>query len=367
MRRNLSAVNQPLSKSNGEAVILPRPVAAPCENEFNLKHFILSIALFLFAGCSARDQIALVKPVEGSVQHTVLFATNRTANDQMFDDTRSTSVSFGQATVAVPPQHKLGVVEYPAKIAKPKSEFGVVHAETTPDAKGFERMLAESISKQPKNARAAIVYVHGFNNTFAEALFLNTQLMHDYKRTEIPIMFSWPSSGRNLGYLHDHESILTSRSALEALLDTLERSDLDSFLIVGHSMGAQLVMEALRQRAIRSEGRLWRKLGAVALISPDIDLNVFEQQIIDMGGLPQPFILVASENDRMLNLSGVLNSSEARLGEISKTDALSGTNATVVSSSFATQVWSANHTTAFTSPEMIHYLSAFNPADNEIR
>lgn len=292
------------------------------------------------------------------MQHKVLFATNRASNDHMFGTQRSDAISYGEVTVAVPPLHKIGVVEYPTQNPDPKADFGVITATTTQKASQFKTLLHNQIRTKPVNERTAVVYVHGFNNTFSEALFLNTQIMHDYDRPEIPVMFSWPSAGESLAYLHDRDSILASRSALETLLDQLQASDLERFILVGHSMGAHLVMETLRQHAIRTGQGQWSKLGMVALISPDIDLKVFEQQTAEMGGLPQPFLVVSSKNDRLLALSGII-SSTTRVGGINPSDTKITGDATVMSSTFATQLWSVNHTTAFTSPEMIAYLSAF--------
>ena len=325
-----------------------------------MKPFTIALLTIVCAGCAARDEIVMVPPVDGAVQHTILFATNRAPNDKMYNESRSLSTSYGKATVAVPPEHTVGVVEYPAHPIDPQSEFGVIKAVTTPDMRGFNEMLAKQIDIRASGDRSAIVYVHGFNSTFAEALYLNTQLMHDYKRREIPVMFSWPSSGQSLAYMHDHESVLSARSPLEELLQALENSDLESFTVVAHSMGSQLVMETLRQHAIRTDGHHWSKLDAVVLISPDIDVQIFAQLSKDMGGLPEPFFVIASQNDKLLSLSGVINGSKARVGGIAPRQGLpAGADATLVDASFATDMWSSNHMTAFRSPEMISYLKAF--------
>ncbi|MEH6644737.1 alpha/beta hydrolase [Sulfitobacter sp.] len=333
-----------------------------------IKSYFLALLFIACTGCATRDQIAMVPPVEGAVQHTVLFATNRAPSNRMFNETRSLTTSYGEAIVAVPPEHEVGVVEYPATSSNPHSEFGVVHAGTTTDLGDFKKILTREVDKRASGNRSAIVYVHGFNSTFAEALYLNTQLMHDYERSEVPIMFSWPSSGQSLAYLHDHESILSARNPLEKLLETLEGSDLDSFTVVAHSMGSQLVMETLRQHAIRTGGRHWSKLNGVVLVSPDIDVQVFAQLSTDMGELPDPFIVIASKNDKLLSLSGVINGSKARVGGVISKDALpASSKATLVGASFATDVWSSNHMTAFRSPEMIRYLNAFETTMPEAR
>jgi hypothetical protein len=137
--------------------------------------------MLALAACAARDQIAFVPATTGATFYDVLFATNRAANDQLFGRERSATLTFGQIRVSVPSDHKLGVVEYPDSTPAPQTEFGVVEARTTETKSGFGQLLDTEITKRAQGQRTAIVFVHGFNNTFAEALFMNTQLLHDYK------------------------------------------------------------------------------------------------------------------------------------------------------------------------------------------
>lgn len=326
-----------------------------------LRPFLYLLAVFVVAACAARDEIVVVPARADATLHDVLYATNRAPNNRLFGDERSSVVSYGQIQVSVPSSHKLGVVEYPDKNnANPQSEFGIVEASATTETTGFARILQNQIDKRAAGKRTAIVYVHGFNNSFAEALYMNTQLLHDYGRKDIPVLFSWPSAGENLAYLHDRDSVMLSRSALESLLDQLEASDLEGFFIVGHSIGSQLIVEALRQHAIRNDGDQWSKLSGVMLVAPDIDVDLFEQQMVDMGGVPEPFFVVASENDRLLALSGIISGSAARLGAVDDPVRYGVGNATLMSATFASDIWSVNHTTAFTSPEMIAFLRSYN-------
>jgi len=325
---------------------------------FHLKT-LLSVCLLGLAGCAARSDAVFVPASPLATVHQLLFATNRAADENMFGATRSDQTTYGLVRVSVPPGHKVGVVEYPGKTADVKTEFGVVDAAATQKVAGFKRLIAEQSAKRKPGNRRMVVFVHGYNNTFAEALYMNTQIVHDYHSTDIPLLFSWPSGGENLGYLQDRVEILASRSAFEAVLDVVNSSDIESFVIVGHSIGSQLVMEALRQHAIRSKGKTWAKLAGVFLVSPDIGVELFEQQRKDMGALPQPFVVVGSQNDRLLAISGVINGGQVRLGELDDTAKLNNSDATVVSSSFATSLWSANHTTAFDSPDMMKLLLSY--------
>lgn len=321
--------------------------------------YVAGLSLLGLIGCGARSTVVVVPETASASVHTLLFATNRAPDNGMFGASRSDSATYGSVRVSVPPKHKVGVVEYPGTSADVQSKFGIVEAATTQSAVTFDQLLAQQAAQRDPGKRRVVIFVHGYNNTFAEALYMNTQIIHDYKSTDIPLLFSWPSGGENLGYMHDRDEVMSSRSAFEAVLDQVNAADVESFVIVGHSIGSQLVMETLRQHAIRGGGKAWAKLAGVLLVSPDIDVDVFEQLRKDMGGLPQPFMVIGSKNDRLLAISGVINGGSDRLGTVEDTAALSNDEATVISASFATSFWSANHTTAFASPDMMKLLDSY--------
>jgi esterase/lipase superfamily enzyme len=62
-----------------------------------------------------------------------------------------------------------------------------------------------------------LVFVHGFNNRFDDAVYRFAQIVHDSKAQVIPVLFTWPSLGetRLRAYTYDRESANYSRDALE--------------------------------------------------------------------------------------------------------------------------------------------------------
>jgi esterase/lipase superfamily enzyme len=84
---------------------------------------------------------------------------------------------------------------------------------------------------------------------------------------------------------------------------------------MSHSMGAWLVMETLRQMAIR-DGRVTAKVQNVILASPDLDVGVFATQWRDIGQ-PRPRLTVfVSRNDTALRVSRRLAGNVDRLGQL---------------------------------------------------
>ena len=90
----------------------------------------------------------------------------------------------------------------------------------------------------------------------------------------------------------------------------------DRILLVAHSMGSALTMETLRQIGQKGDRALQAKISGVILISPDLDVDVFRTQALDIGTLPQPFIIFGSDKDRLLGLSSIITGEPDRLGNL---------------------------------------------------
>jgi esterase/lipase superfamily enzyme len=127
------------------------------------------------------------------------------------------------------------------------------------------------------------------------------------------VTFSWPSIQRTVGYVRDKDSVLIARDHLEELVAELTRQG-ETVFIFGHSMGTQLVVETLRQLSISGRQDVLSRIGGVILISPDIDLDLFEAQYARIDPRPHPFVVMMSEQDYALRASAVLTAQPARLG-----------------------------------------------------
>ena len=126
--------------------------------------------------------------------------------------------------------------------------------------------------------------------------------------------------------------------------------------IIAHSMGGQLVMETLRQMAISGRGQALRHVSGVALISPDIDEDVFKRQASRIAPFPQPFMIMVSSNDRVLELSALLTGKPARLGSIEDPARLAPLPVEVIDLSNIAGGDRVGHSTAFTAPAAIRLL-----------
>jgi esterase/lipase superfamily enzyme len=187
------------------------------------------------------------------------------------------------------------------------------------DLKEARAQFDQRIVKTP--GRHVLIFVHGYNTRFEEAVYRFAQITHDAHADVVPVLFTWPSRGRPLQYFYDRESANYSRDALEAVLRAVvEDPNVASVSMLSHSLGNLVAVEALRQMAIRDHG-LSRKIKDIMLASPDIDVDVFRRQIaeIEIDDKQPPMTLFVSQDDRALGLSKLLAGDEPRLGAVDPT------------------------------------------------
>ena len=215
--------------------------------------------------------------------------------------------------IGAPPEHKIGQLERPSIGAPdPEKHFALLSRRPLEDA-DFQAELASHLSGRIGSNRDILLYVHGFNTSYDESRFRLAQIALDGRFGGVPVLFTWPSTNSLLDYGAAKESATVSRDALARLIRQLtETPGVGRVHILAHSMGAWLTMEALRQDAIAGSPALADKLGDVMLAAPDIDLNVFRQQLARLDA-SHVFVLVAA-NDRALSLARTLAGDRQRLG-----------------------------------------------------
>ena len=288
---------------------------------------VLALALFL-AACAGRPQgnlVAVEARAPGASRVDMIVATTRAPVDEpqgvMFGGERGIGLRFADISVSIPPDsvRKIGEVQWPAQIpGDPAHDFVTLRADRL-DLPEVKALFHRRIASQP--GRHALVFVHGYNTRFEEAVYRFAQVAHDSGANFVPVLFTWPSRGRALAYLYDRESANYSRDGLEAVLQALaDDPTVAEVSILAHSLGNYVAVEALRQMAIRDKG-LPRKIQHIMLASPDIDVDVFRREIaeIEHGGKPPPVTLFVAQDDKALGISQLIAGDEPRLGAVDPT------------------------------------------------
>jgi esterase/lipase superfamily enzyme len=273
--------------------------------------------------------IPVTTTVDGTSRVPIFVATTRqrsTDNGEMFSGERAAEVSYAAITVSIPPDaaRKIGEVQWPTTTpGDPRTSFVTVSAEYI-EKPTFTASIA-TMMKQTGRTKV-LVFVHGFNNRFDEAVYRFAQIVHDSKVPVIPVLFTWPSRGeiRLRTYNYDRESANYSRDALESLLGTLTHYPVVTEVnLLAHSMGNWVALEALRGRSIRGGQTAASikadKLKNAMLVAPDVDVDVFRAQIQRMGPARPRIALFVSQDDSALRLSRNLADDAPRLGNIDPT------------------------------------------------
>lgn len=102
---------------------------------------------------------------------------------------------------------------------------------------------------------------------------------------------------------YDRDSAIIARRGLAETLEIAAQTKASGIVIVGHSMGAVVVMEALRTLSADKRLNVLKRIKGVLLAAPDLDPDLFRSQIDDIDYLPQPFTIVVSGRDRALDIS----------------------------------------------------------------
>lgn len=248
---------------------------------------------------------------EVSTHPVVVVATNRKPINgaqakPWFGPERASTLRLAMAKLTPPPDGRftlasVGLDDWRLDAIEPMSDIGDFPA-------------------QDNAVHDALVYVHGFNQTFETTVLDAARLSNGIGFHGETVAFAWPSRAKLLDYGYDRDSAMWSRDALESVLDGLLASPtVGRIHIVAHSIGTMLTMEALRQLYTREGDMAADRMGAVVLASPDIDLDVFSSSIAHIGAIARRITVVTATDDRALALSRWLAGGITRVGAAQKT------------------------------------------------
>lgn len=193
---------------------------------------------------------------------------------------------------------------------------------TTSGRETFTATLQDAIYYEGSDA--ILLFVHGFNVKFDEALVRAAQLSNDLSRNDdydvgIPVLYSWPSAGEVSieEYRADRDRSINSAPYLEEFLDLItEDLDVSRINIVAHSMGNRLLTKALEDYArdyLERHGRDDLEF-RILLVAADVERDVFAAANGVFDNLDANVTIYTSDTDRALYASNILNQAK-RLGE----------------------------------------------------
>ncbi len=355
----------------------------------------LVLSVLLVAGCASKERLLMPTPAlyqqepgaSALFADTVperrtpgvelLFITNRATetnaeNNQPYGEGRSPSLTFGTTVVEMVPGLGWWDLKYQSRLPERTRdvllELGRVAEEGRfpPEPYDFEvtasgavrsaavlkehrkvktrfhDLMSEQLRQSPR--KEVILYVHGFNETFASAAFTMGELCHFFGREHVCALFTWPASASGdflTSYITTTESATYAVSHLAKTIRMIAQTPgVDGMHLMAHSRGSALLLNALRELGIEAIAAGVEPVKAFKIdkvvflfLAPDIDLDVAVNQmqlfvsnpdmITRWSGQRLPrfmsgrLTIYASPQDRALFVSRFLFRSRRRVGQLS--------------------------------------------------
>lgn len=257
---------------------------------------------------------------------TLFYGTNRGRTDnaaanKFYNDEFVDELKFGTCEVSVPRGHVQGEVERPFSIFNlefPENEQKHVVLKSIKEVneQDFLSQLADNLGQLED--KAALVFIHGYNTTFAEAARRAAQIAWDVPFNGMTGFYGWPSCGRKLAYLKDIEHANASIPLFEDFIEKIvHHTGVEKLHLIAHSMGSKLLTFTLDR--LSSKESFLPKLAVIQQIvlgAPDLDQMVFKNTLLPrLQNIGSRRTLYSSDADKALNLSENLRGGLPRLGD----------------------------------------------------
>ncbi|MFZ2168141.1 MAG: alpha/beta hydrolase [Methylococcaceae bacterium] len=170
---------------------------------------------------------------------------------------------------------------------------------------------------------SAFLFIHGYNVSFKVAARRTAQIWYDLNFKGAPVFYSWPSQGNmiwsskdiGLAYSADEDAIVwTQKHLKEFLKDFFAQTKAQNVYLIAHSMGNRALKDTVIA-LLAEEPSLRQRLKEIILAAPDIDADIFKQQIAKELAASSSSTLYASSEDCALKLSEKIHGGYPRAGD----------------------------------------------------
>src|SRR5262245_3468677 len=261
----------------------------------------------------------------------VFYGTDRVRKDEskrvLYGSERARRLELGHALVTVPKTHQVPNIERPFAIRIPYFQVTLYEAAEDPKTHftikeislltrdQFIAKAQERVNGSRSFRDQAVVFVHGYNNSFDYALYRTAQMAYDLKFDSAAFLYSWPSLGDFSGYGYDRESSVQAEPYLRQFLElVLKETGAKEVSVIAHSMGNLPLLQVLRDLGPTLAHDV--RLNQIIMAAPDIDRNVFENIASDLQRYGRGLTLYASANDRAMQAARRVAGGIPRAGDV---------------------------------------------------
>lgn len=284
-----------IARSERRSAGAPRPSSAPASPPIGLEredHYVVRC----YFGTDREDEGAHRDP------------DSRFNDDRARPATGHPIVTYGQVDVSIPKIHKVGELEAPSwyQSEQPGKHIALISLNTANKEAFFDTL--KTAVDDPKQA---FIFVHGFSVTFEDAARRTAQLAFDLKFRGAPIFFSWPTEVIGItnpdmtAYSEaENNARWATQHFRQFLQDVIQETGAHTVHLIAHSMGNRVVTDALMELYWILNAAEKDAIGEVILTAPDIDADVFVEQIAPrITDMNSAVTLYASDADSALATS----------------------------------------------------------------
>lgn len=158
---------------------------------------------------------------------------------------RAKTLNYADLTISVPTHHAAGQIEWLDQVPPDPSRNFVTTDRRFLSGNEFLGEIRKRVHDGGPEAGSVLVFVHGYNTLYEEAVYRFAQIVHDSGFTGTAVLFACPSMGKAPLYLADRDASTYSRDYLEqALLQVSTLREVREVNILAHSIGKRLPVAA---------------------------------------------------------------------------------------------------------------------------
>ncbi len=269
------------------------------------------------------------EPMIDTKEIPILVITNRNTdgeneecNNKYFKNSPG-SVKYIYCFINVPKEHSIGSLDVSNDKIINKNLYFYAIRQKNLEKKDFYDII--------KDKKEILIFVHGFNVEFEEAVYRAAQIHYDLKFQGITILYTWPAGPQggmfsnlmiNETYKVNQQyakiSLPVFKSFLQELFNNLSKGT-RIYLIV-HSMGHQIVIPVLVELANSNQIKN-KKIQEIIFNAPDYPIEDFKRDAKVIKNIAHRITIYCSPNDNALKASEVVNKNR-RIGQCYKVDGL---------------------------------------------